>query len=361
MYETGVVVGKFYPFHLGHQLLVRAALEQARRVDVMLCEGPGETADGARRAGWIRRIFSSELAAGRLVVHELVNDLPGAPGPWADRTFEVLGGRHPDAVFSSEDYGHAWAARMGADHVLVDRARREVPVSGTIVRSDPLSHLVMLDPVVRADVVPRVVVLGAESTGTSTLAWDLAAHYRTASVAEYGREHTEATKVSGAEVWTREEFELIARVQAEREDAAAGNADPVLVCDTDPFATGLWFERYFPGERSEVVEAFARDRARGAGAPLGPLGTILTSPRGVELEQDGWREGGRARLAMHDRFRERLGEEGRSFLEVVGSRDERLQQAVAYCDGLIVQAHKPWAEPEPEISLAEWEASLIGA
>lgn len=346
-FDTAVVVGEFYPFHLGHQLLVRTALEGAQRVDLMLCDSPTETIPGARRAQWVREIFAAELAAGRLVVHQVANNLPSAPGPWAERTRRLLG-RYPQAVFSSEAYGHRWAQMMGAAHVLVDEARGRVPVSGTLVRSAPLDHLELLDPLVRADIVPRVVVLGAESTGTTTLSRALAAHYRTAWVAEYGREFTEQTKVMGAEVWLEEDFMLIAREQARREDEAAGRAAPVLVCDTDPLATALWFERYFPGRHSAEVEAFAATRPR-------PAGTILTSPVGVELEQDGWREGGLARLRMHERFRAELGAAGRSFLEVVGTPPERLAQAVAYCDGLIAAANRPWADREPEPSLAEWE------
>lgn len=354
-FASAVVVGKFYPFHLGHQLLVSRALEGAERVDVMACAGPGETVGASRRADWIRRIFAAERREGRLVVHEVVNDLPSAPGPWAERTRQVLGGRYPDAVFSSEQYGTEWARRMGATHVLVDGARELVPVSGTLVRSAPLSHLHLLDPVVRADIVPRVVILGAESTGTTTLARALAELYETEWVAEYGREFTEQTKVSGAEVWHEDEFLHIARVQAEREDAAAGRANRLLVCDTDPFATGLWFERYFPGRRSPEVEAFAAARPPVAG-------TILTSPLGVELEQDGWREGGEARLRMHLRFQRELARAGRPFLEVVGPPEARLAQAAAYCDGLIAAASRPWADPEPEISLADWEAlQLRGA
>lgn len=349
-FETAVVVGQFYPFHLGHQLLVRSALAGAERVDVMLCESPGETITGVRRADWVRRIFAMEVDAGRLVVHLVPNDLPSSPGPWAERTWKVLGGRHPHAVYSSEAYGERWAQMMSAEHVLVDGARREVPASGTLVRSAPVDNLGLLDPVVRADLVPRVVVLGAESTGTSTLSLALAEHYRTEWVGEYGREFTETTKTMGSEVWDEQDFIHIAHEQSRREDEAAGRAAPLLVCDTDAFATGLWFERYFPGRRSAEVDAYAAARRP-------PAGTILTSPVGVELEQDGWREGGAARLGMHERFRAELGAAGRSFLEVVGARDERLAQAIAYCDGLITAANRPWAARLPEPTLEEWQAA----
>ncbi|NEE33240.1 AAA family ATPase, partial [Streptomyces sp. SID7982] len=71
--------------------------------------------------------------------------------------------------------------------------------SGTAVRKDPVGCWDFLQPPVRAALARRVVILGAESTGTTTLARALAAHYRarggvwarTGYVAEYGREYSE--------------------------------------------------------------------------------------------------------------------------------------------------------------------------
>ena len=69
---------------------------------------------------------------------------------------------------------------------------RRVPVSGTAVRADPAGALALLSAPVRACLARRVVVVGAESTGTTTMARALAgALRRTAAwVPEYGRELT---------------------------------------------------------------------------------------------------------------------------------------------------------------------------
>src|SRR5262249_52882038 len=152
-------------------------------------------------------------------------------------------GQTPDAVFTSEDYGDAYAAAMSARHVLVDRARRTVPCSGTQIRADPLAHLDWLSPFMRAVYVRRVCVLGAESTGTTTMAEALAAHYQTAWVPEYGREYCERKWKDGYTAdWHTEEFVHIAETQSTREEEAARRANRILVCDTDAFGTGLWHE-----------------------------------------------------------------------------------------------------------------------
>lgn len=103
-----------------------------------------------------------------------------------------------DAVFTSEGYGDELARRLGAMHVAVDPGRSSAQVSGTAVRGDLAGHWRHLSPPVRRGLALRVVLLGAESTGTTTVAEALAerlrgrggAWARTAVVAEYGREFT---------------------------------------------------------------------------------------------------------------------------------------------------------------------------
>ncbi len=69
----------------------------------------------------------------------------------------------------------------------------------------------------------RVCLLGAESTGKSTLAEALAAAYETLWVPEYGRVYTEVGRPPGAP-WTSVEFTHIARMQCWLEDFLAGAA-----------------------------------------------------------------------------------------------------------------------------------------
>ncbi|MEK8110062.1 AAA family ATPase [Micromonospora sp. M12] len=136
---------------------------------------------------------------------------------------EAVGPGPVNAVFSSEAYGAELARRFDAVPVSVDPDRRTVPVSGTAVRADPAGHWRRLSAPVRAWFVRRVVVVGAESTGTTTMAAALAAHYGTRWVPEYGRELT-ARKLARLRertpeatvfdvTWDREDFRTVVREQ----------------------------------------------------------------------------------------------------------------------------------------------------
>ena len=244
---------------------------------------------------------------------------------WAVRTVRLLGHR-PDVVFSSEEYGPRYAAFMGARHVSVDVARRRFPISGTAVRADPWGTAEFLAPVVRALYVRRVCVVGAESTGTTTLARDLAGHYGCEWVPEYGRAYCEQRLARAATIeWSTDDFVHIAVRQQADEDAAARRGGRLLICDTDALATSIWHERYLGTTSAETMRlADARSYAL----------YILTGDD-IPFVQDGTRDGEHIRGWMTDRFRQALSARSEPWIEVRGSRAERLATARAAVDALL--------------------------
>lgn len=312
-WQHGLVIGKFLPPHRGHKYLIDTARAQVEHLTVMVCDKPEYGIPGELRAAWMREIHpDSEI----LLIHDEIDDDDSYL--WAENTKRVLG-KSPDVVFTSEDYGGPYANHLGCEHVLVDKERTAIPCSGTIIRNDPLSHLDFLEPCVRAYFVKRVCVLGAESTGTTTMAQALAEHFQTHWVPEYGREYWIEKMRRGEETqWTEEEFIHIAQEQAKREDLAARSAKKIVFCDTDAFATSVWFERYM-GKRSPKVE----DVSRGKSYAI----TFLTGDE-IPFEQDGFRDGEHIRHWMHKRFIERLNEAGREFILITGAHEDRLNFAV---------------------------------
>ncbi|MBI3947007.1 MAG: AAA family ATPase [Armatimonadetes bacterium] len=319
-YRTGVVIGKFYPPHKGHHHLIRTASARCDHLRVLVCWKPEQSVPIDVRLECLREEHPE------VEVIPVADTLPDDDSPgWAAYTVRILGAA-PEAVFTSEDYGDAYARCMGAVHVMVDRHRRAVPCSGTMIRARPLDHLDCLSPCVRAFYVLRVCVLGAESTGTTTLAEALAAHFRTAWVPEYGRGYcVEKWKDGYTDEWTTEEFVHIATEQCRREDTAARAANRVLICDTDAFATAIWHRRYV-GRRSPEVEAIAERRR--------PHLYLLTGDE-IPFEQDGYRDGERIRHRMHEVFEQELAASGRRWVTVRGTHAERMARATMEVDWLL--------------------------
>jgi NadR type nicotinamide-nucleotide adenylyltransferase len=312
-YGLGVVVGKFLPPHRGHKLVIDTATTQCRSAVVIVCARPGDPIPGERRTEWLREIHPRARV---VLIDDRYDEKDSRV--WAENTIRWLG-RSPDAVFTSESYGDAYASLMGAVHVPVDPRRCRVPISGTRVREDPYASWEHLEPPVRGWYAKRVCVLGAESTGTTTLARALAASLDTPWVEEYGREHSERKLAAGETEWRSEEFAAIASEQARREDEAARRANRLLVCDTNAFATGLWHRRYL-GSRSGAVDEIA---ARGR------CDLYLLTGDEIAFVQDGLRDGEHIRREMHGWFEDALASQAVPWRLVRGAHAERLRIALA--------------------------------
>ena len=314
LYGRGLIIGKFYPPHLGHKYLIDTARSKCEQLTVIVCWRPSEIIPATLRAQWLKRIHP-DVEIKVIEDNKLADD--DSEG-WAKFTLDILGYK-PDAVFTSESYGDPYASYMGSIHVMVDRDRVDVPISATKVRDNPMQVAHLLDPSVRGYFARRICVVGAESTGTTTLAKALAEHYKTVWVPEYGRTYCEGkfTGLNNSE-WITEEFEHIARLQNNMENALAEVSNGLLICDTNAFATGIWHERYM-GTRSKKVE----DLEKMCSSNL----YILTGDE-IPFVQDGLRDGEQIRHKMHLRFIERLEEDNKPYIIVSGSPEQRLKEAI---------------------------------
>lgn len=318
-YTVGLVWGKFLPLHAGHTALIRHAAARCDRLVVVLGARHDEPIDRDLRQAWLEEEHPDVEIRAHWDDADTDYDDPAAWDLHVGALRSVLP-EHVDAVFTSEKYGVELARRLGCTHERVDPTRSGVPVSGTAVRADPAGHWQYLPSVVRAHYVRRVVVLGAESTGTTTLAQALADELGCDWVPEYGRAWSELRPGGLASPWTSEEFDHIAAEQSRQEDARAREAPlPWLVCDTDALATAVWHERYL-GTRSPSLEILAADRP--------PALYVLTSDD-VDFVQDGLRDGEHLRPWMTQRFREVLERQAAPWVEVRGSVEQRVTRVLA--------------------------------
>jgi HTH-type transcriptional regulator, transcriptional repressor of NAD biosynthesis genes len=357
-HRHALVIGKFYPPHRGHHDLIRRAAREADRVTVLVMGSSFDSIPTAERVAWLRAEHATDqtvdVAGVRCDAPVNIHD----ETVWAAQVGVMRAGarsvnREPvDLVASGEVYGDELARRLGADHFRVDRMLD--PINATMIRRDIAGHWDALAHAVRAGLSTRVVVLGAESTGTTTLAGDLVDRYRTRGgvwrhtglVTEFGRDYTEvvwdrqrpdAPTVNDL-VWSPHDFDVIAAEQTKLETAVAGSA-PLLVSDTDAFATAIWERRY-------LGDAARRDPAW-AHAPRLPRRDLylLTDHVDVPWDDDGRREGDLAiRAEMTTWFEDALTAAGHSWFPVTGTRSGRLQIAVEALDALI-RRRLTFAEP----------------
>ncbi|MGK5065225.1 AAA family ATPase [Janthinobacterium sp. LB3P112] len=334
LYKRGLVVGKFCPLHQGHELLIKRAQDACEELLVVSYtkpEFPGY--EPARRERWLRALFPQAqivvLDDARLATLCGARGMPARALPHNDADGDEH--RHfmgwlcwtvlalpVDAVFTSEDYGPGFArvlerhfASGPVAHVSVDQARTVVPVSGTLARQDPHAHSAFLSPIVRADFVMRVCVLGGESSGKTTLTQALARRFETAWVAEYGRELWE----SQDGVLAYDDLLKIGREQLRREAQALLAARRWLFCDTSPMTTYFYCLEMF-GRAEQELAQLAEHR----------YDLVLLCTPDFPFIQDGTRRDEDFRARQHAWYQTELARRGIAFFNVSGAVDERLGQ-----------------------------------
>jgi NadR type nicotinamide-nucleotide adenylyltransferase len=167
----------------------------------------------------------------------------------------------------------------------------------------------------------RVAILGAASSGKTSLAAALAQRYATAWVPEYLREFVDArgrVPVAGDQFY-------IAGMQREREDAAARQSGRYLFCDTAPLMTAIYSRYYFGGideELARLADAHSSDYAL----------TLVTAPD-IPWVADGLqRECEEVSVIINRMLMEELAARAIPYVLVSGDPRQRLSQVERLLD-----------------------------
>jgi NadR type nicotinamide-nucleotide adenylyltransferase len=162
----------------------------------------------------------------------------------------------------------------------------------------------------------RIAILGAESSGKSTLAAALAEHYRTVWVPEYLREFVDTHQ----RVPREEDQYAIALTQLTRENDAAMRAGRFLFCDTTPLMTALYSRVYWGRVDAQLTEL---DSVHEYAL------TLVTAPDGPWMPDGLQRESEAVRQSVHALVLANLHARGIAHTVVAGDPDQRMAQVRA--------------------------------
>jgi NadR type nicotinamide-nucleotide adenylyltransferase len=165
--------------------------------------------------------------------------------------------------------------------------------------------------------IARVCLIGPHSTGKSTLARELAAHYRTQWVAEYARGYALCVKRE----LTVDDVPRIAEGQMANEESA--NGARMLILDTDLLSTVVYSRHYYG-----ACEAWIEQKARERLADLYLLMDVDTP-----FIDDPARDSADAREELFARFRAALEEAGARYVVISGEWGARKRAAIAAIEG----------------------------
>ncbi|MDH5368340.1 MAG: ATP-binding protein [Cyclobacteriaceae bacterium] len=170
--------------------------------------------------------------------------------------------------------------------------------------------------------IKKVVIIGPESTGKSTLSSELAKHYNTTWVKEYAREFIENLNRP------YEEYDLldIAKGQLQAEDFEAQQANKLLICDTNLITIKVWSEYKYKTCHSEILENINSKK----------YDLYLLTNVDIPWIEDPQREHPNMRKFFYNIYKRELEKTGVPWVDINGENNiDRLNKAIKNIDKII--------------------------
>jgi HTH-type transcriptional repressor of NAD biosynthesis genes len=289
--EQGIAIGKFMPLHKGHEHMIKFAAGMLDTLLVLVSGSEDDEIPLSERYEWVKEFVSREQLFNVCVIHHTDN----SPTPinidedgtvldeefqqyWVDEFIRVS--KSATHVVSSDLYGKVLAERMGLEWLPVDPNRKIVPISATAIRKDPVNNFEYISDYAasfKSSARKRITVVGAESTGKSTLTKLLAREFSGSLSTEYGRVISEARGLN----LSGRDFDDIFRGQIAQDKVIEKNSvSPFMFIDTEAYTTYLFGQIYL-GKNLDYISQYAEQEDK--------IDLYILMKSNVEFVQDGGR------------------------------------------------------------------------
>ncbi|MEO8146786.1 MAG: AAA family ATPase [Bacteroidia bacterium] len=321
------VFGKFLPFHKGHEGMINFALSKCDYLSVLICCSDKENISGSVRKNWIEQTFTDKKNIEVKVFSYNESKLPNTSETSKDVSeiwaivFKEL---YPDysLLITSENYGNLVAGFMNIQHIAFDIPKKLFPVSATAVRNDVLANWKFLPDSVKPDFGIKVVIVGTESTGKTTLTEKLAKHYGCSLVLEAARD-----LIPNSNEFTFGDLHLVANEHSRKIQNAIIENSPLIIIDTDIHITKSYSKFTFDKDLIVRDDIYNINKAD----------IYLYLNNDVEHFQDGTRLSETERNLLDISHRQILADHKIDIVEITGDWHDRFEKSIKYIDEFIKQ------------------------
>lgn len=334
-YKVGMYGGTFSPLHLGHVDCIIQAANMCEELFIVLSIGNNrDEIDYRMRYRWLYQVTKH---IGNVKIITIQDDAPTkedyGEDCWdkdAKKVKEQIG-KHIDIVFCGSDYDENsfWnkCYPNSEFHVFPRNG-----ISSTEIRKDPYKHWDWLPNVVKPYYVKKVLLMGGESTGKSTLTINLANRFGTNYIDEAGRDISER---SGTDLMMiSADFTEILLQHKLNEIKAIEYSNKILFEDTDTLVTQFYMS--FLND-PEIEKNKALSDAIDA---INSYDLILFLEPDVPFVQDGDRSEviRDDRVKYSNKIKELIISHGKHVVTISGSYQERYEAAVREVNKILTLA-----------------------
>jgi NadR type nicotinamide-nucleotide adenylyltransferase len=167
--------------------------------------------------------------------------------------------------------------------------------------------------------IKKIAILGAESTGKTTLCQQLAKHYHTLFVPEFARDYFDIHDIN---CYTIEDLDIIAKKQIELENTCLRKANTILICDTTLITIKIWSLHKF-----NTVSDYISNSINQMNYDL-----YLISNNDVPWIEDNQRKDKSKREHIFEMNQSELNKINTNYSILTGINQNRLENAIAFID-----------------------------
>lgn len=262
--RIGIVFGTFAPMHLGHYQAIIRAKRENDGVVVVVSGYEGDRGDEIglslnKRFRYARELFKDDNEVYVTYVNE--DGIPRYPDGWS-RWMELMeeavlnsihdihsyDGKEFNWYVGEQEYVDEIDERTDIYHYTTLLDRDLLPISGALIRSNPLKYWNYITRPFRRHFSTNVLITGTASGGKSTLVKDLARSFGAPFSEEYARLYEEESGITDEELVANDfQYFTTGQFDMNRKIIQSPSNNGLFLSDTDVILTELYSELYLTG------------------------------------------------------------------------------------------------------------------
>jgi len=284
MKKIGIVIGKFFPLHIGHVNLIQRASGIVDRLYVVISysdDADDLLTSNSRfvkeitpkdRLRFVKQTFKNQPNISSFLLDENNYSQQGDNWQeWATALKNEIEKREKlknkkeidwqnDVIFISNRDGDKEynLKHFGSETKSIDKNYIEYNVNSKQIRENPSKYWKFLPREVREHLIPIITICGGESSGKSVMIDKLANVFNTTSAWEYGREYVFEKLGGDEESLQYSDYEKIVFGHQSNVLYAARNANKFALIDTD-YITTLAFCLTYEKRDNPIIREFVRN------------------------------------------------------------------------------------------------------